>query len=370
VAEQDQSFQDARILIVDDEEMNVRMLEQVLEPAGYTQLASTTDAREVLPLFREFRPDLVLLDIKMPHLDGHQVLDQLRQELPREEYLPVLVLTSDGGAHTRRRALSGGANDFLTKPFSPVEARLRIHNLLHTRFLHRSLSEHNRLLEERVRERTVELTARTTELDEARLEILERLARAAEYRDDETGLHTQRVSRIAALLAECLGVGPDEVELIRRASPLHDIGKIGIPDRVLLKDGPLDLAETKLMQSHTIIGAKILSGSRVPLLHVGKHIALTHHEWWDGTGYPSGLSSEAIPLAGRLVAVADVFDALTHHRPYKEAWPSHHAVREIERYTGTQFDPAVVAGFLELAHGGQLEEAAFALPDTAQEAAR
>ncbi len=353
---QDQSFRDARILIVDDEEMNIRMLEQVLEPAGYTELASTTDARQVLPLFREFRPDLVLLDIKMPHLDGHEVLERLRREIPSVEYLPVLVLTSDGGAHTRRRALSGGANDFLTKPLSPVEVRLRIYNLLHTRFLHRSLREHNQLLEERVRERTVELTTRTEELDEARLEILERLARAAEFRDDETGLHTQRVSRIAALLAECLGVGQDEVELVRRAAPLHDIGKIGIPDRVLLKDGPLDLAETRLMQSHTTIGAEILSGSRVPLLQVGRDIALTHHERWDGSGYPAGLRGEAIPLAGRLVAVADVFDALTHNRPYKGAWPPQEAVREIERMAGTQFDSEVVAGFLELAGEGQLEE--------------
>jgi putative two-component system response regulator len=370
VAEQDQSLQDARILIVDDEAMNVRMLEQILEPEGYGQLISTTDAREALPLFRERRPDLVLLDIKMPHLDGHEVLERLRMEIPDGDYVPVLVLTSDGSSQTRRRALSGGASDFLTKPFSPVEARLRIHNLLHTRFLHRSLREHNRLLESRVRERTAELTARTEELDEARLEILERLARAAEFRDDDTGLHTQRVSRIAALVAECLGIEPDEVELIRRAAPLHDIGKIGIPDRILLKDGPLDREETKLMQRHTVIGAEILSGSRVPLLQVGRDIALTHHEWWDGSGYPAGLRGEAIPLPGRLVAVADVFDALTHDRPYKRAWARDSAVGEIEQLAGSHLDPAVVAGFLDLARSGQLEEGTLVLAPELRRLAR
>jgi putative two-component system response regulator len=236
--------------------------------------------------------------------------------------------------------------------------RLRIRNLLHTRSLHRSLREHNRLLEARVRERTAELTARTEELDEARLEILERLARAAEFRDDDTGLHTQRVSRIAALVAECLGIEPDEIELIRRAAPLHDIGKIGIPDRVLLKSGALDPDETELMQRHTVIGAEILSGSRVPLLQVGRDIALTHHEWWDGSGYPTGLRSEAIPMAGRLVAVADVFDALTHDRPYKRAWPRVAAIDEIERLAGTQLDPAVVTGFVDLARSGRLDEEA------------
>ncbi len=352
----DRPSQDARILIVDDEEPNIRLLRQILGTVGYACIESTTDPRQVVDLYRTFQPDVILLDIKMPYFDGHQVLEQLKEVVPDDEYLPVLVLTSDGSTPTKQRALSNGANDFLTKPFGTVEVRLRVRNLLETRFLHCSLREHNQLLEQRVTDRTVELLKRTDELEEARAEILERLARAAEFRDDATGLHTRRVARTAALLAERLGLPPGQVELIRRAAPLHDVGKIGVPDAVLLKKGSLDRADAEAMHSHTEIGAEILSGSRVVLLGVGREIALTHHEWWDGSGYPSGLQGEAIPISGRLVAVADVYDALTHVRPYKEAWSPAEAVAEIERRSGTHFDPYVVAAFVELFHEGQLDE--------------
>ncbi len=352
----DRPSQDARILIVDDEEPNIRLLKQILGTVGYECIESTTDPRQVVDLYRTFQPDLILLDIKMPYLDGHQVLEQLQETVPEDEYLPVLVLTSDGSTPTKQRALSNGANDFLTKPFGTVEVRLRVRNLLETRFLHTSLREHNRLLEQRVATRTTELLKRTDELEEARVEILERLARAAEFRDDATGLHTQRVARTSTLVAQRLGLPADQVDLIRRAAPLHDIGKIGVPDAVLLKQGPLDPVDIQAMQAHTVIGAEILSGSRVALLGVGRDIALTHHEWWDGSGYPSGLQGEAIPIAGRLVAVADVFDALTHERPYKQAWSHAEAAAEIERRSGTHFDPYVVAAFMDLFHEGALDE--------------
>jgi putative two-component system response regulator len=350
------SWRDVRILVIDDEEMNIEMVRRILEPEGYGRFVTTTDPRKALDLYHEHHPDLILLDLKMPHLGGLEVLALFREEIPPETYLPILVLTSDGSSEAKRRALSGGARDFLTKPLSPIEVRLRVRNLLETRFLHLALHDQNQWLEQRVRERTVELTRRTVELEGARVEILERLARAAEFRDDETGLHTQRVGRMAALLAEGLGIAPAEVEVIRRAAPLHDIGKIGIPDAVLLKGGRLSLDEFEVMKTHTLIGADILAGSSVPLLATGREIALTHHEHWDGSGYPAGLAGDAIPLSGRAVAVADVFDALTHPRPYKAAWTPESALAEIEREAGRQFDPEIVRAFIALQRQGRMAE--------------
>jgi len=238
---------------------------------------------------------------------------------------------------------------------SPAEVRLRVHNLLETRFLHLALQEQNRQLEERVRQRTAQLQRRTDELERARIEILERLARAAEFRDDDTGLHTRRVGHVSGLLAEALGMAAPEVELIRRAAPLHDIGKIGIPDTILLKHGRLSPDEETVMQTHTVIGAEILAGSDVPLLHLAQDIALTHHEQWDGMGYPNRVTGEAIPLVGRIVAVVDVHDALTHPRPYKAAWSHADALAEIEEQAGKKFDPDVVRSFRELCRRMPLE---------------
>jgi len=344
-----------RILVVDDEEMNVEFIRRVLSPESGCTLASTTDPRDALRLYREFRPDLVLLDLKMPHLDGFELLELFRAETPRSSFVPVVVLTSDVGPEAKRHALAAGAKDFLTKPFSPVEVRLRVRNLLETRALHLELEEQNQHLEARVRERTHELMQRTIELDKARLEILERLAKAAEYRDDQTGLHTQRVGRMAGLIAAALELPEDDIELITRAAPLHDIGKIGVPDAVLLKEGRLTAEEFEVMKSHTVIGAAILSGSRVRLLAVGREIALSHHEHWDGRGYPHGLRGEDIPISGRAVAVADVFDALTHNRPYKPQWPPDEALAEIRRQSRVQFDPRVVDAFTWLCRDGFIE---------------
>ena len=343
-----------RILVVDDEPINIEVLQRIFDPE-FAELAATTDPRTALDLFRTFAPDVVLLDLRMPHLDGLEVLKMLIQETPADVYLPIVVLTSDSSGEAKRRALSGGAKDFLTKPLSPSEVRLRVLNLLETRFLHLELSEHNRLLETRVIERTRALVRRTEELEDARLEILQRLARAAEFRDDDTGQHTQRVGQLAARLATEIGRPEDEIELIRRAAPLHDVGKIGVPDRVLLKQGRLNPDEFGLMKRHTLIGGAILSGSTVPLLALGCEIAVSHHERWDGAGYPSGSSGVSIPLAGRIVAVADVFDALTHGRPYKPAWSVTEATAEIARERGRQFDPDVVDAFLAVGRTGELD---------------
>jgi putative two-component system response regulator len=336
----DKRLSSARILIVDDEKAYVQLLQRFLESAGYSDLRSTTDPHEVLDLVREFDPDLILLDLRMPDLDGIAVMQQLEPYTSRF-YLPILVLTGDITEEAKRRSLSGGAKDFLNKPFDLTEVRLRIENLLETRFLHLELKRNNEELEERV-------LARTAELEEVRLEILERLSLAADYRDDATGQHTKRVSEVAGLIAEELGLPDDEVEHIRLAAALHDIGKIGIPDLVLLKPGQLTPEEVALMKTHTTIGARVLSGSKTRLLQVAEVIALNHHERWDGAGYPRSLRGDEIPLAARIVALADVADALASDRPYRGAWPPDRIAGEIRRQSGRQFDPAVVEAYLRV----------------------
>ncbi len=331
----------ARIAIVDDEPANVQLLERILEPAGFQNLVGHTDPLELLETCRNLPPDLVLLDLMMPGMDGFEVLKRLKSELPDFALRPVMVVTSDGDRDTKQRALSGGAKDFVVKPLSPVEVRLRVGNLLETRFLHLALQDHSDHLEEMVE-------GRTAELNEARLEILERLALAAEYRDDDTGEHTRRVGRESAALARALGLSADEVERIRRAAPLHDVGKIAVHDAILLKPGPLTDEEFRTMERHTTVGAEILSGSRFPLLRLAEQLALSHHENWDGSGYPRGISGGGIPLAARIVSVVDAFDSLTHDRVYKSAWTEEEALDEIERQIGLKFDPRVAETFLRV----------------------
>jgi putative two-component system response regulator len=328
----------ARILMVDDEEPNLQLLRRILEPVGFDRLEETTDPFQVLPICRERPPDLVLLDIAMPGKDGFQVLAEIREHMAEEEYLPVLILTSDHSPETKRRSLSAGAQDFLNKPLSPAEVRLRVKNLLQTRFLHLALRDHNRLLEERVRERTAEL-------EDAHAEILARLARAAEFRDDQTGEHTRRVGRLSGAIARELGLHPDEISLIQQVAPLHDVGKIGIPDDILLSPKELTPSQVEVMRSHTEIGGDLMAGSGIPLLDMAEEIARTHHERWDGTGYPDGLSGDDIPIAGRIVAVADSYDAVAYQRRYKPAWTAEDAWWEIARKAGADFDPTVIDAF-------------------------
>ena len=302
-------------------------------------IESTTDAREVADLYVKFRPDLILLDLHMPHRDGLAVMDELNQ-IAEASYLPILMLTGDDTQEAKREALSRGAKDFLNKPFHSDEVLLRINTLLETRFLYLQIQSQNQILEAKVRDRT-------RELESAQIEIIERLARAAEFRDDNTGQHTERVGQMAALLARQVGLPDPQVSLIRRAAPLHDVGKIGIPDSILLKLGKLTPDEFALVKTHTTIGARILSGSRFTILRLAEEIAFNHHERWDGDGY-AGVAGSAIPLAGRIVAVADVFDALTQNRPYKAAWPVNEAIAEMERQRGKQFDPTLVDAFLRV----------------------
>jgi putative two-component system response regulator len=329
-------FADARILVVDDEEPNVHSLTRILRAAGYGNVLGTTDPREVADLYRKQDPDVILLDLHMPNLDGLGVLQQLRAIAGPQAYVPVLVLTGDSSPEARRRALSEGAKDFLTKPFEVGEVLLRIRNLLETRYLHREITTQNQLLEQRVRERT-------GELEDAYLDTLERLASAAEFRDDETGRHTERVGEVAALLGGALDLPEEDLFLIRRAAPLHDVGKIGIPDAILRKPGPLTGEEWEVMKTHASIGARILAGGRSRVVQLAEEIALYHHEQWDGQGYPQGVAGEAIPLSGRLVMVADVYDALTSDRVYRDAWPTEMVLAYIREYAGRRFDPAIAA---------------------------
>jgi len=330
-----------RILVVDDEPANVHLLDRFLKEAGFTNIRTTNDPREALRIYREQQPDIVLLDLLMPFLDGFAVMRQLGDEMEPGTYVPILVLTADITNEAKQRALSSGAKDFLTKPLDLTEVLLRIRNLLETRLLHMQIRAQNEHLEQRVRERT-------RELEESKIEIIDRLAVTFEFRDYATGEHTKRVGNLSAAIAQASGAPGWRVRLIRRAAPLHDIGKIGIPDAILLKAGKLEPAEIEVMKTHTLIGARILSGSDHALLTMAESIALTHHERWDGAGYPYQLAGHAIPFEGRVVALADTFDALTHKRPYKAEWTLEEALAEIRGESGRQFDPELVNSFVRL----------------------
>jgi putative two-component system response regulator len=332
----------ACILAVDDDPTTLQVMEWVLADAGYTNFHPLADPVEVLEVFRELHPDLVVLDLHLGPLSGLQVIDSLRPALAEDgAYLPILIVSGDLTSEARRQALSGGARDFLGKPYDADELLLRVRNLLEKRYLHLELQARNRVLEE-------EVGARTRELELAHLEVLERLARAAEYRDDATGRHTRRVGRLAGRIARALGLSDAGVEMIRRAAPLHDLGKIGVPDAVLLKPARLTAAERAAMETHTTIGAGLLSRGGSPTVLLAESIALSHHERWDGSGYPQGLSGNAILLEARIVAVADVFDALSHDRPYRPAVPAAAVRAEIARATGKHFDPEVARAFLRM----------------------
>ena len=335
----DQAIKSASILVVDDQPANVKLLQKSLELDGYRDISATTIPSEGLEMFREKRHDLVLLDLNMPEIDGFRVMEIMRDIIDAEEdFLPVIVLTAQTDRESRLRALEMGARDYLTKPFDRTELGTRIRNMLEVRLMHNQIRDQNKVLEEKVKERTKEIEA-------TRLEIITRLGRAAEYRDNETGLHIIRMSKISGLLAKAAGLDESECELVLNASPMHDVGKIGISDNILLKPGKFEPNEWEIMKTHSEIGAEILSGNDSELLDMARVIALTHHEKWDGNGYPKGLAGEDIPLVGRIVALADVFDALTSARPYKKAWPVQDAINFINEQKDQHFDPKLVELF-------------------------
>jgi len=326
--------QAAHIIVIDDEDANVRMLVRLLERSGFHSVTGLTSARDLPPLLVSSPPDLVITDLHMPDADGFCVLDILTP-LINQERLPVLVVTGDGSIDARQQALTRGAKDFVTKPFDTVEVLLRVRNLLESRMLFQDLRKQNRTLLESA-------TGRTRELESTRIEMIERLALAGEYRDDETSHHNQRVGRLSARIAEAIGWTNEDAGLLRRAAALHDIGKIGIPDALLRKAGPLTDGEFRVMRTHTTIGARILGGSQVPLLQLAETVAISHHERWDGSGYPKGIKGREIPVAGRIVAVADAFDAITNDRPYRAARPISVALQVLNDQSDQHYEGRLV----------------------------
>ncbi len=336
---------ESRILILDDDPSVRRVLTKQLNLAGYEEVEASGEPERVLDLFDSFKPDLLILDLNMPKVDGFQVLELLRERDPEAVVrVPVIVLTGEGGRDNKLKALQLGARDFLTKPCDRVELNIRVRGYLEIRHLQRRLQMQNQQLDRRVRERS-------KKLEEAKFEIIQRLMTAAEYRDDPGGNHVGRVSQYCELVALAYGLDEFQADLILWASPMHDIGKIAIPDRILLKPGPLTPEEREEMTRHCEIGAELLRDSDSEALQLAESIALTHHEKWDGSGYPRGLKGDEIPIEGRIMAVADVFDALTCKRPYKEAWAIDKAVEEIKSLSGTHFDPAVVEAFMKALPG-------------------
>ncbi|MEM7473564.1 MAG: HD domain-containing phosphohydrolase [Planctomycetota bacterium] len=350
-----------KILIVDDEEANVLIVRQHLKRAGYTSFSTCTDARKVLGLAQQEKPDLILLDINMPHVNGLQILHAINLDrvLCR---IPVVILTAEADQNIKQAALELGANDFLTKPVEPAELIPRVRNSLTVKSHFDALGKQKQILEETVRKRTKELF-------ESRKQIILSLARAAEHRDNETGNHVIRVGCYAAIIARQLGWKEKAAEMLQQAAQLHDVGKIGVPDNILFKPGKLDedeytvmkkhcalgksiispfeAKEKELLRSHTKIGGSILHIQNSPLLTMAARIAQTHHEHWDGTGYPLGLAGEDIPIEGRITAVADVFDALSSKRPYKDPLPRQKCFEILANLGGSQFDPKVLAAFFE-----------------------
>ena len=324
----------AKILVVDDEAANVLVLRKMLESRGYVNIVTTQDPTQTLKLYKEHESDLILLDINMPVMDGYEVMKHLCEEC-NNVLPPILVLSAQHTQSFRQRALDNGALDYVTKPFNAEELLSRVHNLLSVEMANKYMRLQNEILEQKVQERT-------NDLHNTRLQVVRRLGLAAEYRDNETGLHIIRMSKMAVVIAQAAGLDEKECDLLLNAAPMHDIGKIGIADHILLKPGKFEPEEWKEMQTHAQIGANILSGDDSDLMRMAHDIALTHHEKWDGNGYPNGLKGDEIPLVGRITAIADVFDALTSVRPYKKAWTVEDAVKLIKDESGKHFEPRLV----------------------------
>ena len=342
-----------RLLVVDDEAANLVLLSAMAESLGYAA-ETASDGPEALAKLNS-GVDLVLLDAMMPQMDGFEVLRSIRADERRAD-LPVIMVTGLIGKQDRLRAAEEGANDFIGKPVDMAEFRVRVASLLKMKDAQDAVKQQKTALELAVNERTADLrkalkaaAAAQREAEEAHLDTIQRLAVAAEFKDHDTAAHIRRISSYCGLLAEGLDLAPDLAQVLPHASSMHDVGKIGIPDAILLKPGRLDPDEWAVMQEHTVIGARILSGSSSDVLRAGEVIAISHHERWDGSGYPLGLAGESIPLLGRVCAVADVFDALTSDRPYRTRLAPDQAMEIMMEGRGTHFDPHVLDVFLDVA---------------------
>jgi len=336
----------ARILVVDDDDGNLRLIEAILSACGY-EIILAGDGEEALAKVSELLPDVIVLDTLMPGVDGFEVTRRLKDG-DTTKTIPIIMMTDQGEVEERLKALEAGIDDFLIRPVDKAELQARVNSLLKVKVYNDSMSNYQKEMETEVANRTKDLTRALEKIKIASLDTVYRLSRAAEYKDEDTGGHVQRMSHYSSAIARGMSLDEEFVEHILWASPMHDIGKIGIPDRVLQKPDKLDPDEWVIMKQHTTIGAEILKDASADFIKLAAEISLSHHEKWDGSGYPQGLKGSDIPLTGRIVAMADVFDALTSERVYRAPIPLEKALAMIKEGRGSHFDPQVMDTFLAI----------------------
>jgi len=336
----------AVILVVDDQSQNIELLEAHLVPQGYG-IVKADNGEDALGAVAGNDIDLILLDVMMPRMDGFEVTRRIRQDKVHGQ-LPIILVTALRDTEDRVKGIDAGCDDFLTKPIDKMELLARVRSLLKVKAFNDLTNHYQKELESEVAKRTEDLKHALERVKAASLETIYRLSMAAEFRDEATGAHIKRMSLYAAAIARRMGMDDNTVDIILNAVPMHDLGKIGIPDRILLKPAKLEPLEWEIMKQHTVIGATILKGSDAEFIKLGESIALCHHEKWDGSGYPNGLKGIEIPIAGRITAIADVFDALTSKRPYKEPFTVEASLVVIGEGRGTHFDPDVCDAFFAI----------------------
>jgi putative two-component system response regulator len=334
------------ILVVDDEPQNIELLEAYLAPQGY-EIVTAANGKEALEKIPGNQIDLILLDVMMPGMDGFEVIRRVRQDAIHQ-LLPIIMVTALRETEDRVKGIETGCDDFISKPVDRMELLARVRSLLKVKAYNDLLSNYREELESEVTGRTEELKHALEKIKAASLETIYRLSMASEYKDKDTGVHIKRMSRFSAAVARRMGLNEAAIETILYAAPMHDLGKIAIPDKILLKPGMLDPVEWEIMKKHTIIGANILKGSDAEIIKLAETIARSHHEKWDGNGYPDGLKGIEIPIACRITAIADVFDALTSKRPYKEPLSVKTSLAIVREGRGSQFDPDVVDAFFAI----------------------
>jgi len=332
------------VLLCDDELMNRKVASKILKKEGFN-VVEATNGQEAIKILKELRVELILMDLMMPVMDGYEATKIIKEDEELKS-IPLIIISALSDKEAITKGLSLGANEYLTKPFDLIDFRLRVKNAIQIGAYQNMLKDNKEVLESQVRDRTKELQAVYDELKESEKDIISILGKTAEYRDNETSSHTLRVGEMSAFVAKKLGWDDEQIELMRLAAPMHDMGKVGIPDNILLKPGKLTDEEFVIMKEHATIGHTILSQKTTPLLKLAAEIALTHHEKYNGFGYPNGLSGDEIPLSGAIVAVVDVFDALLSKRPYKKAFTLEKTVEILKNDSRTHFNPEIIELFL------------------------